>query len=282
MSLPLLGMDVGFYSHIGAYPLAARCEMLAELGYAAVDLSVWSEPAWADLPILWTAAAASGLAVAAVYATVDLAAPHDSGENGRILGMIDGLPAGATVELSMRFDGDSPALSDPSGDDAAARFLDLALERAERSDVTILLYPHTFFWMQRVADAVRLCARYSSPRLGMVFPLFHWYAVDGVDLPGRLAAAAPYLRLVNTNGSRRLNGQYFPVTIEPVGTGDFDNFAFLGMLRAIGYEGFLGIQSYGIGGDSYSHFRQSIAAVRDIEQRLDRAPHWAALRPDHL
>jgi len=53
-------------------------------------------------------------------------------------------------------------------------------------------------------------------------------------------------------------------------------------LRRAGFEGPLGIQAYGIGGDPYSSFRRSLAAVRDIERRLDEHPAWADLRDDTL
>ncbi len=39
------------------------------------------------------------------------------------------------------------------------------------------------------------------PRL-TTFPAFHWHAVEGTDLSGRLAEAAPYLALVSILGSR--------------------------------------------------------------------------------
>lgn len=276
MNHPLYGMDVGFYHTFGVYPLRTRCEMLAELGYTGTNLTLWSEPAWQDLPKLAEAAPSCGLEVASVYATVDLAMPPEHGENARILTMIEELAASRVVELALR------SGSGEDGDGLARCFLERALTAAERNDITLLLYPHTHFWLERVGDAVRLCESYASPRLGLVFPAFHWYAVDGADLAGAVRAAAPYLRRVNTNGSRRISGQYFPATIEPVGEGEFDNFGFLGMLRAAGYDGWLGVQGYGLGGDVYENLRRSRRVIRDIESRLDRHPSWAHLRPDHL
>ncbi|MDO9397825.1 MAG: hypothetical protein Q7T71_14860 [Herbiconiux sp.] len=280
MSWPTYGMDVGFYSHTGRYPLRTRCEMLAELGFEATNLTLWSEAAWAELPDLDAAAAASGLTVASLYLTVDLAAPLDSPETARALSLIGSRP-GAPVELTLTSSAPGLAPSDPAGDDAAARFLDRALSRAG-GETELRLYPHFAFWMERVADAVRLARWYGGSSLGLTFPAFHVYALEGTGFSAALDEAAPFLRGANTNGSRRLAGQYFPVTIEPVGEGDFDNFAFLGQLRELGYEGTLGVQAYGVGGDPYAHFGRSLRALRDIQARLDEHPAWARTAPETL
>jgi sugar phosphate isomerase/epimerase len=282
MTLPLLGMDVGFFNSLGAYPLDVRCEMLAELGYSATNLTLWSEPAWADLDRLSATATAHGLAAASVYATVDVSAPNDAPENLRVLEMISRLEGIATVELAILQTNASIPSSSQTGDSAATRFIEAALDRAVANEVTVALYPHTFAWMERIDDAVRLTAQFQTPQLGVVFPAFHWYCIDGTDLASSLALAAPHLKLVNTNGSRRATGTYFPATIEPIGDGEFDNFAFLGQLRRIGYSGFLGVQSYGVGGDAFAHFRRSRDGVRGIESRLDAHPRWPELRPDHI
>ncbi len=280
MPYELVGMDVGFYSRGGAYPLDTRCEILAALGYQATNLTLWSEPAWSDLPLLGAAARENGLGVASIYLTIDLAAPGDAGWE-RALDTIGSVEATRTVELALL---NEPAeRSDPSGDGDARRFLDAALDRAHSNDVRLLLYPHTFAWMERPADAVRLAKGYDDPTLGITFAAFHWYAADGHDLPGTLAGVAPYLGMVNTNGSRPQSGSYyFPATIEPIGDGEFDNFHLLGLLRDLGYAGPLGVQSYGIGGDPYVHFGRSLTAVRDIEDRLDLHSDWVQLRDDHI
>ena len=271
MSPSVFAMDTGFYSRLGAYPLDVRCEMLAELGYDATYLTLWSDPAWADLDDLGACAARNGLGVAAVNVTAD--APFDGGESLRIVEMIRALECTSTVEIAIR---------NADGDGEALRFLERALGAAEESGVRLLLYPHTFFWMERIQDAVRLCETLRTDRLGIVFPAFHWYAVEGDDLRAALASAAPYLGLVNICGSRPVSGQYFPATIEPLDSGEFDNFALLGALRSFGYDGMVGVQGYGIGGDAYEHFRRSIVALRAMRARLDAHPAWARLRPDHI
>lgn len=41
MNLPLHHMDFIFQTKLGTYPLAAQCEMLAELGYQGLTVSAW-------------------------------------------------------------------------------------------------------------------------------------------------------------------------------------------------------------------------------------------------
>jgi len=279
--LSAYGMDVGFYSYLGAYPLATRCAILADLGYQATNLTLWSEPAWADLPGLKSSAEYYGLDVAAIYLTVDLAAPLDAPETQRALRAIE--QAGSTpVEVTLRFSDERHERSSAEGDGTARRFLDGAIAEAQRVGGELRLYPHYAFWMERVDDVIRQLGYYESPTLGMTFPAFHVYALEGDSFFDALRRARPFVRGVNTNGSRRLSGQYFPATIEPVGDGDFDNFAFLGELRSWGYDGTLGVQAYGIGGDPYVAFGRSLAAIRDIEMRLTAHPDWARLRSDTL
>lgn len=264
-------MDTGFYSGLGSYSLDARCEILAELGYDATYLTLWSQTAWADLGTLGTSAARCGLQVAAVNATAVLG---DRAGQARIVHMIRTLAATRTVEIAIRDDATTDAEAE------AMRFLEAALTAAQESDVRLLLYPHTYYWLHSVDDAVRLCEALGTPRLGLVFPAFHWYASGDDDLSGTLARAARHIGLVNVCGSRRQSGGYFPATIEPLDSGELDNFALLGALRAVGHTGTVGIQGYGIGGDAFEHFRRSIAALRSIQRRLDAHPDWARLRPD--
>ena len=48
----IYAMDTSFYHSLGSYTFAARCEMLRELGYDATYLTLWSDAAWADVPLL--------------------------------------------------------------------------------------------------------------------------------------------------------------------------------------------------------------------------------------
>jgi sugar phosphate isomerase/epimerase len=273
-------MDTSFYTSLGAYDFEARCEILRELGYDATYLTLWSDDAWADVPRLATVRERYGLDVTAVYVTLDIATdPHDPA-NRRILELVDTIEGCRTIELSVRSSDPELPLSDPRGDEAARRWLSVLLERAEGRGITLALYPHIRFWMERMEDAVRLCRAVDHPLLRMVFPTYHWYAADGKGLAERVAEAAPYLVLANVCGSRRYdNGSGLPATIEPLDEGELDVFAVLGQLQAAGFIGPIGVQGYSVAGDVYAKLRRSLVALRDIERRLDTHPDWARLRP---
>lgn len=280
MTSPVYAMDTSFYHSLGAYDFDARCEMLRELGYDATYLTLWSDDAWGDVPRLATVQERFGLGVAAVYVTLDVSAPPDDAGNRRIVDLFNTLQGCATVEVSVRASDPALAKSDPAGDAAAIGWLRACLAAAEPRGITVALYPHLNFWLERIEDAARLCRAVDHPLLRLVFTGYHWYALDGTNLDARLAAAAPYLALANLCGSRRFdNGSGLPATIEPLDEGELDTFAVLGALRAAGYTGSIGIQGYSVGGDVYAKLKRSLAALRDMERRLAEHPDWARLRP---
>ncbi len=277
MSWRLFAMDTHFERALGAYGFDARCEILKELGYDATYLSLLNEAAWDDLPRLAGVRSRHAMEVAGVWLMIDLAGGEDHPGNLRVLRAIESTPGRLRYEISLRSSDKALARSDPAGDAAASRWLARLLLAAEKADATISLYPHLNFWMERLGDAVRLCRALAHPRLGAVFCGFHWYAVDGADLRGRLAEAAPLLRSLNLCGTRRVPGARIPATIEPLDAGELDHFAVLGLLREIGYSNMIGFQGYGMGGDVYANLRRSIVAFRDMEARLDRHPSWARI-----
>jgi sugar phosphate isomerase/epimerase len=276
-------MDTSFHSSLGAYPFATRCEMLAELGYDATYLTLWDEASWADLGQIASVRERHGLDVAAVFADLFIDAPADHPGNARVMDLVRTVEGTRIVELTLRTMeiGTPFARSAPDGDGAALRWLEPLVRVAAERGITLALYPHIYWWMERTEDAVRLCRTIDSPALRITFPAFHWYAVDGTGLTGRLAEAAPYLALVNVCGSSRrdASGGGMPATIQPLDEGELDLFALLGAVRATGFRGPVGIQGYSVGGDAYARLRRSLAAFRDIEARLDAHPHWATLRP---
>jgi sugar phosphate isomerase/epimerase len=280
MNYKLYAMDTSFYNSIGSYSFDARCEMLNELGFNATYLTLWDEAAWQDVNRLAQVKTTYGLDVAAVYTTLDIAGADDHAGNMRILRLVETIKGCSTVELAVVCSDKTIGPSDSAGDAQAARWLERLIAAAERNNVTLALYPHFYYWLERIEDAVRLCRLIDHPSLRAVFCGFHWYAVDGERLQDRLAEAAPFLCLANVAGSRRVEGRWNGITptIEPLDDGELDNFALLGALRRVGYSGMVGIQGFSVGGDAYTKLKRSITVFRDIERRLDAHPEWAQLR----
>lgn len=272
----IFAMDTYFYTSLGVYDFDVRCEMLAELGFDATYLTLWSVAAEADIPRLASVKARHGLEVAGVYTTLDIASPSN-GSAAQVLKSIESLPISTQVSVALFAEAPGIAQSDAARDGEALPWLERLLSIAERGGHEILLYPHIDFWLERTEDAVRLCRRLAHPLLGLSFNGFHWYAVDGHHLTSRLTEASPHLRSANICGSRRLppNSGAMPATIEPLDDGELDNFVLLATLQRVGYQGMIGFQGYSIGGDVYAKLRRSLAAYRSMYERLIHHPHWA-------
>ena len=279
MPYKVYAMDTYFYNTMGNYDFDARCEMLRELGYDGTYLTLWSQQAWDDLPKLAHVQSKHGLEVAGVYATLDITAGDQDGENQRILRLVESVEGCRHVELAIKASDVTLNRSDEEGDVDARVWLERLLEPAAKRGITIALYPHINQWLERLDDAARLCRKIHHPNLGAVFTGYHWYAVDGKNLWARLEEAGPYLRSANLCGSRKvIQGKDTVCSIETLDQGELDNFTALGLLKKTGYKGMVGFQGYGLGGDAYGNLKRSLTAFRDMEKRLEAHPHWGELR----
>ena len=87
-----------------------------------------------------------------------------------------------------------------------------------------------------------------------------------------LRAAMPYLSAVSVNGTDKASqieagqGKW----IQPLDNGSFDIYGFLKSLEDLGYEGPVGLQCWGIGGDAQDHLERSMRAWCDFRKRLAR------------
>jgi sugar phosphate isomerase/epimerase len=282
MSWQVYPMDTGFFNSLGSYDFDVRCEVAKELGFDATYLTLWSDFAWEDVKRLGSVREKHGLDVAGVYVALDVSRGERDPEGQRIIELLRTLEGTDLVEVAVLSSDPAIPNSDPAGDGAALAWLERLVEAASERQVRIALYPHAGGWLERTADAARLCRALDHPLVGAVFAAFHWYAAGGQDLRGNIASVAPHLISANVCGSRRITGWVMPATIEPLDDGELDTFAVLAELNRAGYDGYVGIQGYSAGGDAYAKARRNLAAFRDIERRIEAHPHWAELRPDPL
>jgi len=275
MKYPIYAMDTYFYHSQGSYSFEARCEMLQELGYQATYLTLWNEASWADVSKLKDVKLNYGLEVDAVFIKLNMSNEHDP-EYQRTLSMLEDLEGVKRIEVALA--GKGFENSDPSGDSQAIQLLQPMLDICERRNIQLCLYPHINFWLERMEDAIRICEAMKHPHLGLTFSGFHWYAVDGLNLEQTLRVCAPYLFAVNLCGTRRIQGTI--PSIETLDEGELDNFYLLGLLEASGYQGWIGLQGFSIGGDVYAKLRRSMHAFRDMSRRLEQHKSWAELRAE--
>jgi len=282
MGFKVFAMDTFFTHGLGTYAFDARCEILKELGYDGTYLTLYGEIGWENLSKLPSVKERYGLDVARVWALLDVAGKKDHEGNRRVLGMLETIEGCTSIELALVSSDTSLKSSDPKGDERAVPWLQELLEVAEHRDLTISLYPHVFFWLERVEDAVRLCRKVDHPNLGAVFCGYHWFVVDGKNLKGSLEQAAPFLRSANLCGCTMRDNPAPgtpPATVELVHEGALDNFYLLVMLKRVGYDGMVGLQGAHIGGDVYSKLERSLRAFRSMARRVEEHPRWADLLP---
>ena len=276
---PLYAMDTAFgpgTRPVAQYPPRIRCEMLAELGFEAVYASVFGEP---EEAVAWLAHEPTrhGLGVAGVYAVLETASPGAEASLDRARRTVAAMPAGVALELAIRNPG--LAASDPAGDPGAVEAVAELADAVSAKGGRLGLYPHLGFWLERFDDALRLCERVARTDVGVIFCGYHWYAT-GAEVPASgLASARKKLFGVNLSGVVPA-GEGFRIV--PLDEGVMDNFAVLAALRRAGYDGPLGVQGYGVGGDVYANLARSIRALRSMRERLESHPEWAELAESRL
>jgi len=149
--------------------------------------------------------------------------------------------------------------SSRAGDSLAVKTIREIADMAAVSGLKVALYPHNNFWMERVEDAVRVAEKTDRDNVGVTFNLCHWLkSGDEPNLISRIRTAMPYLYIVTINGADHRGG--WKELIRPLDSGTYDVYNFLRTLKTGGYDGPVGLQGYGIGGDVYDNLKRSMAA----------------------
>lgn len=157
--------------------------------------------------------------------------------------------------------------SSPEGDAVMLPFLRELADLAHDSGVRVALYPHTWFWLERVDDATRVTHKANRANVGVTFNLCHWLKVEGDRDPvPALKEALPHLSFVTINGadSGDTKNMDWPRLIQPLDAGSYDVGHLLKTLRELGYRGPIGFQGYGIKGDSEEILRRTMTAWRRL------------------
>jgi len=253
---PFFAMDTGLRDGVSRTP-AEQARLLHELGFAGVG---WSP---GQIPEMLAACDAEGLKMFNVYVGVDVS-PTNRVAPAQVVRVIDQLKGrDASIWLFMKSKTYKKP-SDAAGDaDAVALLRDIA-DRARQAGLNVSLYPHTWFWMERVQDAVRLARKADRPNVDVTFNLCHCIKVgDACRIGELLSQAKPYLTFVTINGADSEGG--WDRLIQPLGRGTFDMAALLKMLETLGYRGPIGLQHYGIKGNARERLAESMAAWRALQ-----------------
>jgi|GEM_PF-5267903 len=275
MKIPLAAQDTCFYSLHGFYNAKARAEMAAELGYSGVCPVLFSEPAWNEIGELKDHLHRLGLAMPSVWVCVDLAKDLPP----RLPEALDVIADGDTLlEVSFRHSDHDGAGCVDDLDAAFVSRIEHLLDTVAKRGVSVSLYPHINFWLQRVEDAVALCERFAGHGVGISLPFFHWLCVHRRGLAEHAAMVRPHLRRLVVSGVT-LRGEQ--PAVEPLDAGDADPFWFVAtVLRETGFAGPASLLGFAVFGDVYHNLRRSITAWRDILRRTTQNADWADFHTD--
>jgi len=235
--------------------LEQQARMLKELGYDGVG-HLWLD----NIPERLKTLDAAGLKLFQITLLVDIT-PGKQAYDPRLKEVMP-LLKGRGVQFVLLMNGLKP--SDPAGDPRAVEIVREIAAQADRSGAQVLLYPHSFMWLERIEDAIRVADKVDRPNVGVMFNLCHWLRVSkDRNYKPLLTKAMPRLWAVSINGADEFDDKPgWARYIQPLGRGDFDMATFLRTLRELGYTGPIGLQCYGIPGDARDHLAASMKAWR--------------------
>lgn len=237
-----------------------QAQMLQELGYDGVG-HIWLDKVAERIKTLDDA----GLRLFQITMVVEVAT-NKPAYDSRFKDVL-ALVKGRQVQFDLLLNGMKP--SDPSVDAHAVAILREMSDLARDSGAQLLLYPHQGSWVERIEDSIRVANKVDRPNVGVMFNLCHWLRVDKQrDYKPLLKQALPRLWAVSINGADEFTDQPgWDRYIQPLGQGNFDVAGFLQTLRDLGYNGPIGLQCYGIGGDTREHLERSMSAWRQLSAR---------------
>ena len=183
----------------------------------------------------------------------------------RLEGMMTALKGHNTI-LWLHLGSPDFPISSTNGDAVAVAGLRHVADLAAAQDLRVALYPHTGEWGERIQDAMRLAKKVDRKNLGVTFNLCHCLMVgDEAKIPELLTEAAPYLFLVTINGAdtgaaRTSWGRL----IRPLDEGSFDVGTVLKQLKALKYEGPIGLQGYGVNLPPKTNLTRSMNAWKKL------------------
>ena len=270
-------MDFAFYNTIGLYDFEARCEIVKDIGYDGINFSLWDGSRWKESTKYINVREKYDLEVTGTYIVLNLDLPPEHPNNEGILTLLENIEGCRQVDLSIQSAGRGIPKSSPIGDAPIYKWLAKALKICERRNIELLLYPHITFWMDNHSDAVRLCKSIDHPNLGIVMTVVHWYLGDGRNLLNFLKETLPFTKKVHIAGSKRTPLGWGQIgTAQTLNSGELDNFAVIGALKNLGYEGMFGAMMWEEGGDPYLKLKRSYQVLNDMIQRAEKHPKWTS------
>ena len=258
-SLPFFAMDTG--TDRKRRTAREQVQMLKELGYTGIGYTGFEE-----LPEMLEELDKNDLRLFTVYLGVHID-PGQQKYDPRLKKAI-GVLKGRNTILWLFVISKKHKPSSPAGDARAVEIIQEIADMAAEHRVQAALYPHYGFWVEQVEDALRVVKQVNRKNVGVTFNLCHWLRVDDEkNAESLIKSAMPYLSVVTINGAGS-QGKDWKQLIQTLDRGSFDMSGFLKTLADAGYTGPIGLQGYGIGGDTYDNLKRSMNEWRRISEQL--------------
>lgn len=161
--------------------------------------------------------------------------------------------------------------SDPAGDALCVPIIQSLADYAIQYNVNLALYPHSFFWLEKIEDSIRLTEKINRRNTGAVFNLCHYLRTDNrAMLEEKLIKSVPFLTAVSVNGADdgNTNEMEWSQLIRPLGEGTFDVMRVLTILRDNNYVGPVGLQCYNIPGEPSEFLAKSMNTWKSYIKEL--------------
>ncbi len=242
------GGERGLYAFFNAVPkgtVEEQAQVLKELGYAGMS-QVYEAELGEKLEKRVRVFEKAGLKVKSVYVLAT--------EKPMVAKQVKALAnRGAVIELQVRTL--SPEIVDSIRKTA---------EMAKGLKIKVAVYLHANFAVERTDQAVELVKEVGHENFGVMLNVCHFLHCErGVDLEEGIKRVAKYLFFVSTNGAK-VGGKGWGELIQSLDKGDFDQGAFLKLLKKYGYEGDVGLQGYRVKGDRKDNLRRSMGKWKEV------------------
>lgn len=256
-SWPFFAFDNGVGR--GSWQPEQQAEVLAQIGYQGIGYT-----GVRDIPAMLEALRAHGLKMFSTYIQLNLQ-PTTPPYDPQLPNAIEQLKGeGTALWLHVHSEDSAPGAQDQR----AVELIREIATMAEASELPVVLYPHTGFYVATTQDAVRLARLVDRKNVGASFNLCHFLKQnDPRTLETRLRESMPYLMLVSINGAddgdtRQMGWERLIQTLD---RGTFDVTRVLEELKRGGYAGPIGLQCYAIPGDIRENLSRSMAAWQKLE-----------------
>ncbi len=248
-------------------PPAAQLDLIKDLGYAGI---AWTEEDPKQVKRVAEQAKERGLKMFSIYCGARVS-PKGISYSSRLKPIIKALAGHGTI-IWLHIGGKGPSFTTLRKEHPAVKDLQTLADFADKAGLKIAIYPHVGEWTERIQNAVKVAKVVDRKNFGVCFNLCHCLAVgDEKKIPALLEKAAPHLFIVTINGADSgVKGPIWRRLIQNLDQGTYDVGIILQKLQEIQFQGPIGLQGYGVGGDRRANLAASMNGWRKLKAKLTK------------